>query len=121
MKFSRCGGKELEMKDREKEDWLEMSLSESEPYIDDDGFSKRVLHNLPARVERPEWLKAVILLSAAALSSICVFILLPDSQIIATMIENLFSFSALDLNLLLPLTVVLSISAISWMIGNSEI
>lgn len=109
------------MKDREKEDWLEISLSEPDPYIDDAGFSKRVLQKLPVRVGRPEWLKAVILLSAAALSSLCALIFLPDSQIIGTMIKETVSFRALDLSLLLPLTVVLAISAISWMIGNSEI
>ncbi len=109
------------MKDREKEDLLEMSLSEPDPYIDDDGFSKRVLQKLPAREERPEWLKAVILLSAAALSSLCALILLPDTQIIGTLIEEIVSFSTLDLTLLLPLAVVLAISAISWIIGNSEI
>ena len=103
----------------DKEDWIEMSLAEPDPYIDDDGFSKTVLRKLPARRERPEWLKAAILLSAAALSSFCALILLPDLQIIATVIEELVSFSVLDLSLLLPLTVVLAISALSWMIGNS--
>ena len=109
------------MKNMDKEDWLEMGLSERDPYINDDGFSKKVLQKLPLRVERPEWLKAAILLSAAALSSFCALILLPDSQIIATVIEELIRFSAFDLSLLLPLAVVFAVSAISWMIGNSEI
>lgn len=42
---------------------------QSEPYLDDAGFTPAVMSELPRRNELPLWLKNVILLAATALGS----------------------------------------------------
>ena len=48
---------------------LDRQLREAAPYIDDDGFTARVMANLPAAQRQPQWLRAMILLGLAILGS----------------------------------------------------
>ena len=44
---------------------LDRQLREAAPYIDDDGFTARVMARLPAAQREPRWLRAMILLGLA--------------------------------------------------------
>ena len=48
---------------------LDRQLREAAPYIDDDGFTTRVMARLPAARRESRWLRAMILLGLAILGS----------------------------------------------------
>jgi hypothetical protein len=48
---------------------LDRQLREAAPYIDDDGFTARVMARLPAARPQRRWLRAMILLGLALLGS----------------------------------------------------
>jgi hypothetical protein len=48
---------------------LDRQLRESAPYIDDDGFTARVMSRLPAARPEPQWLRGMVLLGLALLGS----------------------------------------------------
>jgi len=48
---------------------LDRQLHEATPYIDDDGFTARVMVRLPAARREPRWVRAMILIGLAALGS----------------------------------------------------
>ena len=63
------------MDEIEQEDWLDRKLREAAPYIDDEGFTARVMANLPAAQREPRWLRAMILLGLAMLGSGIAYVL----------------------------------------------
>ena len=44
---------------------LDRQLCEAAPYIDDDGFTARVIASLPAARREPQWLRAMIVVGLA--------------------------------------------------------
>ena len=48
---------------------LDRQLHEAVPYINDDGFTARVMANLPAVRREPQWLRALIVLGLALLGT----------------------------------------------------
>jgi hypothetical protein len=48
---------------------LDRQLREAMPYIDDEGFTARVMARLPAARREPRWLRAMILLGLTILGS----------------------------------------------------
>ena len=48
---------------------LDRQLREATPYIDDEGFTARVMASLPVARREPRWLRAMILLGLAILGS----------------------------------------------------
>jgi len=48
---------------------LDRQLREAVPYIDDDGFTARVIAGLPATRREPQWLRAMIVLGLALLGT----------------------------------------------------
>ena len=48
---------------------LDRRLRETMPYIDDEGFTARVMARLPAAWREPRWLRAMILLGLTVLGS----------------------------------------------------
>jgi len=48
---------------------LDRQLCEAMPYIDDEGFTARVMARLPAARREPRWLRAMILLGLTLLGS----------------------------------------------------
>jgi len=48
---------------------LDQQLRDATPYIDDEGFTARVMARLPAARRQPRWLRAMILLGLALLGS----------------------------------------------------
>jgi hypothetical protein len=63
------------MDEKEQEDWLDRQLREAAPYIDDEGFTARVLRQLPAPRRGRNSLRAVILLGITLLASALVYVL----------------------------------------------
>ena len=48
---------------------LDRQLREAVPYIDDEGFTARVMANLPRARREPQWLRAMILVGLTMLGS----------------------------------------------------
>jgi hypothetical protein len=51
------------------EETLDRQLREAVPYINDDGFTARVIARLPAARREPQWLRAMIVLGLALLGT----------------------------------------------------
>lgn len=58
-----------------QDDWLDKKLQEATPYIEDDGFTARVLRSLPQPVRRIEFLRSFILVAMSALASALTYVL----------------------------------------------
>jgi len=54
---------------------LDRQLREAVPYIDDDGFTARVMARLPAARREPQWLRAVIVLGLALLGAVAAYVI----------------------------------------------
>jgi hypothetical protein len=61
------------MDEQLQEDWLDRRLREEMPYIDDVGFTARVVQKLPAPVSRHSW-RAAILISITLLASVVTYL-----------------------------------------------
>jgi hypothetical protein len=58
-----------------QEDWLDRQLHEAAPYLEDDGFTARVLHKLPPPRRRHQSLRTIILIGVTALGSALAYVL----------------------------------------------
>ena len=58
-----------------QDDWLDRKLQEAAPYIEDDGFTARVLRQLPPPVRQIEFLRSFILVAMSALASALTYVL----------------------------------------------
>ena len=65
----------------EELDWLDAKLRDEMSYIDDAGFTARVVKQLPAQRRAPRFTRAVILLSAAIVASVLAFIFAGSSVV----------------------------------------
>jgi anti-sigma factor RsiW len=63
------------MDEKEQEDWLDRQLREAAPYIDDEGFTARVLQQLPPPRRSWDSLRAIILLGISALACVLAYVL----------------------------------------------
>jgi len=63
------------MDEKQQEDWLDQKLREATPYIDDEGFTARVLEQLPPPRRGRDCLHAVILLGFTLLASALAYVL----------------------------------------------
>ena len=61
---------------------LDRQLREAAPYVDDDGFTARVVARLPSAPREPRWLRAIVLLGLALLGSGVAYLLSGGGQII---------------------------------------
>ena len=57
-----------------QDDWLDRKLQEAAPYIEDDGFTARVLRSLPQPVRKAEFLRSFILVAMSALASALTYV-----------------------------------------------
>ena len=57
------------------QDWLDRRLREAVPYIEDGGFTARVLQQLPAPQLRWQFLRPLILVAMSALASALTYVL----------------------------------------------
>jgi hypothetical protein len=83
------------MKQVNQEDWLDQQLREAAPYIDDAGFTARVLQQLPAPRHGRERLRAGILLGMTFLASVLAYVVSGGGRFVSVTIERLATLPAL--------------------------
>jgi hypothetical protein len=76
---------------------LDRQLREAAPYIDDDGFTRRVLAVLPARRVRRQPVRAAILLGASLVASVLAYFLSGGGQFVSEGLVKLSQLSPLVL------------------------
>jgi len=72
-----------------QEDWLDRQLRDAAPYIDDGGFTARVLQRLPRPRRQRESLRAVILLGITLFASALAYVLSDGGRFISVNVERL--------------------------------
>src|SRR4029453_14288132 len=83
------------MKQMNQEGWLERELREAAAYIDDEGFTARVLQQLPLPRRRHDLLRAVILLGMAFLASVLAYVVSGGGRFVSVTLERLAALPAL--------------------------
>jgi hypothetical protein len=78
-----------------QEDWLDRQLREAAPYIDDEGFTTRVLQQLPPPRRGHDLLRAAILLGMTFLASVLAYFVSGGGRFVSMSIERLASLPAL--------------------------
>lgn len=78
-----------------QEDWLDKELREAAPYIDDGGFTARVLQQLPAPRRRHDVLRAAILLGMTFLASVLAYIVSGGGRFVSITLERLAALPVL--------------------------
>jgi hypothetical protein len=98
------------MNQPEDKDPLDVLLREQPTYIEDDGFTARVLAALPPR--RRTWLRPILLLGATAIGSALAVQWLPWENLSPLDVSALLSLNS---QVLLPWLLVLSVAAsLTW-------
>jgi hypothetical protein len=82
-----------------QEDWLDARLREEMRYIDDDGFTARVLQKLPAAHPRRSF-RGAILLCAAILASLLAYFLSDGGRFLVVEVYRLLSMPLLWVSLI---------------------
>ena len=63
------------MNEEMEQDWLDKKLQDAAPYIEDDGFTARVLQQLPVAQVRWQFLRPFILIVSSAFASALTYVL----------------------------------------------
>ena len=74
------------------DDTLNRQLREAAPYIDDEGFTARVMAKLPAARREPRWLRAMILLGVTILGSGVAYLLSGGGRFVREGVVQLSNF-----------------------------
>src|SRR2546430_13932541 len=82
------------MDEKNREDWLDRQLREAAPYIDDDGFTARVLQKLPVARPQRQSLRAVILIGTTLLAWALAYVLSDGGRFLAVEIGPLKALAA---------------------------
>jgi len=82
------------MNDRSQEDWLDRQFREGAPYIDDGGFTVRVLTKLPVARPQRQSLRAAVLFGITLLGSGLAYILSDGGRFVAVTVERLAALPA---------------------------
>jgi hypothetical protein len=80
-----------------QEDPLDRRLREAAPYIDDDGFTARVLRRLPPPRRPRQSLRTVILLAITLLACVLGYVLSDNGRVVSVTIERLATLPTLGL------------------------
>jgi hypothetical protein len=83
------------MKQMNQEDWLDRELREAAPYIDDAGFTVRVLQQLPPPSRRHDLLRTIILLGMAFLASVLAYVVSGGGRFVSETLDRLAALPAL--------------------------
>ena len=78
-----------------QEDWLDQQLRQAAPYIDDEGFTARVLQQLPPPRRGHDVLRAAILLGMTFLASVLAYIVSGGGRFVSVTLERLAALPAL--------------------------
>ena len=83
------------MKQVNQEDWLDRELREAATYIDDEGFTARVLQQLPPPRRRRDLLRAIILLGMTFLASVLAYVVSGGGRFVSLTLERLAALPVL--------------------------
>jgi hypothetical protein len=83
------------MKEVNQEDWLDRELREAAPYIDDEGFTARVLQQLPPPRRGRDLLRAAILLGMTFLASVLAYVVSGGGRFVSITVERLVTLPTL--------------------------
>ncbi|HEY1581627.1 MAG TPA: hypothetical protein VGF73_00850 [Chthoniobacterales bacterium] len=86
------------MDEQLQKDWLETRLREEMPYIDDDGFTARVVQKLPTPARRRS-LRAAILIGVTLLASIIAYLISDGGRFLVVEAYRLASLPLVMLSL----------------------
>ena len=78
-----------------QEDWLDREFREAASYIDDEGFTARVLQQLPVPRRRHDLLRAIILLGMTFLASVLAYVVSGGGRFVSVTLERLAALPAL--------------------------
>jgi hypothetical protein len=78
-----------------QEDWLDQELRDTAPYIDDEGFTARVLQQLPPARRGHDLLRAAILLGMTLLASALAYVVSGGGRFVSVTLERLAALPAL--------------------------
>ena len=81
-----------------QEDWLDARLREEMPYIDDEGFTARVVQKLPAA--RPRSFRAAILIGLTVVASVIAYLLSDGGRFLVVEAYRLMSIPHLLINVI---------------------
>ena len=82
--------------ENEHEPWLDNMLRENNAYIDDDGFTQRVMDSLPAPRRRAFRWRAMILMTSAVLAALLVVFLLPGATLVRDTLWQIAAYRPLQ-------------------------
>jgi hypothetical protein len=74
------------------DDTLDRQLRDAAPYIDDEGFTARVIARLPAGRPEPRWLRAMVLLGLTVLGSGVAYLLSGGGRFVREGVIQLSNF-----------------------------
>ena len=83
------------MKQVNQKDWLDRELREAAPYIDDEGFTARVLQRLPPPRRGHDLLRAAILLGMTLLASVLAYVVSGGGRFVSVTLERLVALPVL--------------------------
>ncbi len=87
-------------------DLLDRQLREATPYLDDDGFTGRVLQKLPVRRPRLQAFRASILLGAAVIASMVAYLLSDEGRFVS---EGMVRMAGMSPLMILSLAMIIGI------------
>jgi hypothetical protein len=82
------------MNEEIEQDWLDKKLHEAVPYIEDDGFTARVMQRLPRPQPRLQFLRPFILVGASAFASALTYVLSDGGRFIIVQMFKLTTISS---------------------------
>src|SRR5262249_33557019 len=85
-----------------QEDWLDRELHKAAPYIDDEGFTARVLQQLPPPRRGHVLLGAALLLEMSLLASTLAYVFSGGGRFVSITVERLAALPALWVFVLAP-------------------
>src|SRR3954468_13502191 len=85
------------MHETQEIDWLDRQLREAVPYIDDDGFSRRVLQRLPARRSSLQRFRSVIIFGATLIACLIAYLLSDRGEFVLQAVNRMAGMSPLML------------------------
>lgn len=104
---------------QENDDWLEQVLNHDNDYIDDNGFTDRVMQDLPL-LSRRGWLESVILIGATLLSSMIAFLSLPGIEGIYHEAFSFITSQSLLMVIGVGMIIAFVLSGVAWVLGDIE-
>lgn len=93
------------MNEQPQRDWLDDVLKEGPRYIEDNGFSARVVSALPRRKQRA-WVRTAVLGGAAVAGCALGLVLLPGGKFVADCALQLATARTLTPSLIMPALIV---------------